>query len=81
MPKIIEALRPLIISWLARRIAAALTAAAIVIGTTEADTQGAAAFATGVAVAVAVFACDCLQAWIRRRWLKPAPELTTPPAL
>lgn len=78
MPKIIEALRPLISSWLARRIAAALTAAAAVIGTTEADTQGAAAFAT----AVAVFAFDCLQAWIRNRWLKPAPEaLTTPPTL
>lgn len=77
MPKIIEALRPLISSWLARRIGSALTAAAAVIGTTEADTQGAAAFA----VAAAVFAFDCLQAWIRNRWLKPAAELTTPPTL
>ncbi|MES2705141.1 MAG: hypothetical protein V4726_00930 [Verrucomicrobiota bacterium] len=71
----LKTLRPLINSWLARRIAAALTAAAAVVGTSEEDTRGASAFVT----AVAVFLFDCLQAWIRRKFLPPAPA--TPPVL
>lgn len=59
----LKTLRPLINSWLARRILAAATAAGAVVGTSEEDNKGAAAFVT----ALAVFAFDCLQAWIRKR--------------